>query len=194
VIPYFCVVTAVFVLQNAFKLILSKRLSWSKKSVLWYSSLIVDILATPPQCRTVSICMSILWTQVVRLIQEKELYRVPECNLRQKYWLQDGSSAKRIKVNSPIGRFSERCFSYLAPFIFLTWYNTFCLCCGNLFSSGSMPSSCEISPNVATKWFALLLCIQGLPGSDLGPETEYPGWSSWFVSVPPGKCRDSTLN
>jgi hypothetical protein len=40
---------------------------------------------------------------------------------------------------------------------------------------------------------SILLCIRDIPGSNLGPETEYSEVFSWFSSVPPGKCRDSTL-
>jgi hypothetical protein len=40
----------------------------------------------------------------------------------------------------------------------------------------------------------LLLCIREVPGSNLGPEAGYPECVfSWFSSVPPGECWDSTL-
>jgi hypothetical protein len=52
-----------------------------------------------------------------------------------------------------------------------------------------------LAPHIATEWLALLFRIREVPGSNRGPETGYPGWgSSWLSSVPPGKCRDSTLN
>jgi hypothetical protein len=35
----------------------------------------------------------------------------------------------------------------------------------------------------------------GGPFSNFGPETGYPDWRfSWFFSVPPDECQDSTLN
>jgi hypothetical protein len=52
-----------------------------------------------------------------------------------------------------------------------------------------------VIPDVMVEWLALLLRIREVPGSNLGPETDYPDWGfSWFSSVFPGKCRDSTLN
>jgi hypothetical protein len=43
--------------------------------------------------------------------------------------------------------------------------------------------------------FALLLHIREFAGPNLGPKTGYPlKVFSWFSSVPPSKCRDSTLN
>jgi hypothetical protein len=45
------------------------------------------------------------------------------------------------------------------------------------------------------KWLTLLLRIREAPGSNLGPETDYP-YCGFFVvfSVPPDECRDSALN
>jgi hypothetical protein len=49
-------------------------------------------------------------------------------------------------------------------------------------------------PNVVVNWLTLLLPIQKLQGSNLGPETSYPDWGfSWYSSVPSGEFRDSTL-
>jgi hypothetical protein len=38
-----------------------------------------------------------------------------------------------------------------------------------------------------------LLRIREVSGSNIGLETGYPGWGSWFSSVPPGECWDSIL-
>jgi hypothetical protein len=52
-----------------------------------------------------------------------------------------------------------------------------------------------LQPNVVVEWLTLLLGIQEVPGSNLGPETGYPYWGfSWLFSVCPGKSRDSILN
>jgi hypothetical protein len=50
-------------------------------------------------------------------------------------------------------------------------------------------------PNVVVEWLTLLLHIREVPGLLLGPPvTGYPDWDfSWFSSVPPSECRDSTL-
>jgi hypothetical protein len=49
--------------------------------------------------------------------------------------------------------------------------------------------------NVMIEWLTLLLCIQEIPGSNLGLESGYPDCGfSWLSSVPPGECQDSTLN
>jgi hypothetical protein len=49
-------------------------------------------------------------------------------------------------------------------------------------------------PNVVVKWLTLMLHIRELPDSNPGPDTGYPDWGfSWFFSVPPGECPDSTL-
>jgi hypothetical protein len=53
----------------------------------------------------------------------------------------------------------------------------------------------ESASNVAVEWLAFLLHIRDISGWNLGPETDNPDWrSSWFSSIPPGKCWDSTLN
>jgi hypothetical protein len=40
----------------------------------------------------------------------------------------------------------------------------------------------------------LRVCIREVPGLNLGPQTGYPDWGfSWFSSLPPNKCWDSTL-
>jgi hypothetical protein len=45
------------------------------------------------------------------------------------------------------------------------------------------------------EWLTFLLHILEVPGSNLSQETGYPDWGfSWFSSVLPGNCRDSTLN
>jgi hypothetical protein len=56
-------------------------------------------------------------------------------------------------------------------------------------------SKTEDWPNVMVEWLALLLRILEVPGSNLGPETGHSDWGfSWFSSIPPGKCQDSTLS
>jgi hypothetical protein len=48
--------------------------------------------------------------------------------------------------------------------------------------------------NIVVEWLTLLLCIQEVLGSNLGPETGYPDCGfSWFSSVLTGKLWDSTL-
>jgi hypothetical protein len=48
--------------------------------------------------------------------------------------------------------------------------------------------------NVTTEWLAFLLRIREVQGPNLSPETGYPDWRfSWFSSVHPAKCRDSTF-
>jgi hypothetical protein len=46
--------------------------------------------------------------------------------------------------------------------------------------------------NVMVEWLILMLHIWEVPGSKLGPDTDYSEFL-WFSSVPPGKCQDSTL-
>jgi hypothetical protein len=49
-------------------------------------------------------------------------------------------------------------------------------------------------PNVVVEWLIPLLRIREVSCSYLGPETDYHVWRfSWFSTVRPGKCRDSTL-
>jgi hypothetical protein len=44
------------------------------------------------------------------------------------------------------------------------------------------------------EWLTPLLSMREVPGSNRDPETGHPDRGiSWFSSVPPGKCRDSTL-
>jgi hypothetical protein len=51
-----------------------------------------------------------------------------------------------------------------------------------------------LGPNVLVECLTLLLRIREVPGSNLSPETGCPEcWFSWFVSVPAGECRNSTL-
>jgi hypothetical protein len=48
--------------------------------------------------------------------------------------------------------------------------------------------------NVVVEWLTLLLRILEVLDSKLGPETSYPDWGiSWFSSILPSKCWDSTL-
>jgi hypothetical protein len=51
-----------------------------------------------------------------------------------------------------------------------------------------------MSPKVVIEWLTLLFRIPKVPGSNLGPEIDYPdsGFSE-FSSAPPGDCLDSTL-
>jgi hypothetical protein len=50
-------------------------------------------------------------------------------------------------------------------------------------------------PNVMVERLTLLLLTREVPGSNLGPETSYLDLGfSWFSSVHPDECRDSTLN
>jgi hypothetical protein len=45
--------------------------------------------------------------------------------------------------------------------------------------------------NILAKWLALLLCIWGVMGSNLSPETGYADCGFlWFSSVPPGPNHD----
>jgi hypothetical protein len=48
--------------------------------------------------------------------------------------------------------------------------------------------------NIVVEWLTLLFHIQEVPGSNLVPETDYSEGIFVFFSVPPGRCRDSTLN
>jgi hypothetical protein len=52
--------------------------------------------------------------------------------------------------------------------------------------------STELSPKVVVEWSTAHLRIWEIPGSNLCPDirTEV----SWFSSVPPGECQNSTLN
>jgi hypothetical protein len=43
------------------------------------------------------------------------------------------------------------------------------------------------------EWLTLLLRIREVPGLNIDPETGYPECFRLFYSVPPGDCRDSTL-
>jgi hypothetical protein len=49
------------------------------------------------------------------------------------------------------------------------------------------------TPNIVVKWLRLQLCIREVLGSILGPSDRLSWGSSWFYSVPPDKCLDSTL-
>jgi hypothetical protein len=50
------------------------------------------------------------------------------------------------------------------------------------------------TPNVVVEWLTLLLSILEVTGSILSSDIGYPEWGfSWFLTVPPGECRDSTL-
>ena len=75
VILYFWPSFQFFVLQNAFKLILRKWLSWTQKSVLWSRILIFCFVANTSKCGTALICMStprvIRRNQVVQLILDE---------------------------------------------------------------------------------------------------------------------------
>jgi hypothetical protein len=49
-------------------------------------------------------------------------------------------------------------------------------------------------PNVEVKRSTLLLRIQEVLDSNLGPDTCYPVWaSSWFSSIPSGECLEGAL-
>jgi hypothetical protein len=46
---------------------------------------------------------------------------------------------------------------------------------------------------VTVEWLGLLFSHSGIPYSNSNPETGCPDWGfSWFSSVIPGKCRDSS--
>jgi hypothetical protein len=53
-------------------------------------------------------------------------------------------------------------------------------------------SACTSSQQYMHATRAVPSGTRDVPGSSLGPETDYPDWGlSWFSSVPPGKHRDS---
>jgi hypothetical protein len=49
-----------------------------------------------------------------------------------------------------------------------------------------------MTKNVVIEWLTLLLRVQEVPGSNIGPETGCPEFFLSFLSLP-GKCRDSAL-
>jgi hypothetical protein len=50
-----------------------------------------------------------------------------------------------------------------------------------------------VSPGIVVKWIKLLLHIQEVLGSNLGPETSYLDRFFVVSSVPPGECWDNPL-
>jgi hypothetical protein len=51
----------------------------------------------------------------------------------------------------------------------------------------------NVLPNVVNEWLTFLFRTQEVPGSNLSTGDQLSWGFSWFSSVPPGKCQDSTL-